>query len=90
MSKLSKEEFAKFKNTEINVYIGFSDLSEDEYEYEKRRLFYEKDDKKDKNKKEKYKKENDKKIHNKIIERVPIKKELDKKNNNLLSQKRKK
>ena len=90
MSKLSKEEFAKFKNTEINVYIGFSDLSEDEYEYEKRRLFYEKDDKKDKNKKEKFKKENDKKILNKSIERVPIKKELDKKNNNLLSQKRKK
>lgn len=90
MSKLSKEEFSKFKNSEINVYIGFSDLSEDEYEYEKRRLFYEKDDKKEKNKKEKYKKENDKKKLNKSIERIPIKKEYDKKNNNLLSQKRKK
>ena len=38
MTKLSKDEMQLFTNSDINVYIGFSDLSEDEYEEEKKRI----------------------------------------------------
>ena len=38
MTKLSKDEMQLFTDSDINVYIGFSDLSEDEYEEEKKRI----------------------------------------------------
>ena len=40
MSKITKDEMMFFTNPDINIYIGFSDLSEDEYEQEKKRINY--------------------------------------------------
>ena len=40
MTKITKDEMMFFTNTNINIYIGFSDLSKDEYEQEKKRINY--------------------------------------------------
>ena len=40
MTKITKDEMKFFTNPDINIYIGFSDLSEDEYEQEKKRINY--------------------------------------------------
>lgn len=40
MTKITKDEMMFFTNPDINIYIGFSDLSEDEYEQEKKRINY--------------------------------------------------
>ena len=40
MSAITKEEYDKLPATDINVYVDFSDLSEEEYEAEKKKIFY--------------------------------------------------
>ena len=40
MSAITKEEYDKLPDTNIRVYVDFSDLSEEEYEAEKKKIFY--------------------------------------------------